>query len=188
MTARTSTRGALIEGALQCLRERGYARTTARDIAAASGANLGLIGYYFGSKEALLNAALIEAFTRWTNRMARMTATPGGDLSSSLRAAAKEMDRAFAGDRPLLVAFVEALAQAERSDDLRRQLAEGYEGLRASTAAALVSRGLSGDDRAIASLLMALVDGLMIQHLLDPEGTPSTDALLDAVGGILEWP
>jgi hypothetical protein len=39
---------------------RGYARTTARDLAAESGANLASIGYHFGSKEALLNEALAE--------------------------------------------------------------------------------------------------------------------------------
>lgn len=178
MAARTPTRQALIEGALECLRERGYARTTARDIAAASGANLGLIGYYFGSKEALMNAALMEAFIRWTKRTTRVTTAPGSDPLSSLRDAGHELDRAFDVDRPLLVAFVEALAQAERSDDLRRQLADGYEELRASTA----------DDRALASLLIAIADGLMIQHLLDPDRTPSAEAVLDAVGGILEWP
>lgn len=178
MSTKTPTRVALIEGALECLRERGYARTTARDIAAASGANLGLIGYYFGSKEALLNAALMEAFTRWTKRMTGVGAAPGSQPLSAMRAAGQEMDRAFDADRPLLVAFVEALAQAERSDDLRRQLADGYEDLRATTA----------DDRALASLLIAVADGLMIQHLLDPDRTPSTEAVLDAVGGILEWP
>ncbi len=178
MKTKTSTRVTLIEGALECLRERGYARTTARDIAAASGANLGLIGYYFGSKEALLNAALMEAFTRWTKRTTRISAGPGGESLSAMRAVGHEMDRAFDADRPLLVAFVEALAQAERSGDLRRQLADGYEELRASTA----------DDRALASLLIAIADGLMIQHLLDPDRTPSTEAILDAVGGILEWP
>ena len=39
---------------------RGYARTTARDIAAAAGTSLAAIGYHFGSKEALLSVALIE--------------------------------------------------------------------------------------------------------------------------------
>jgi len=53
-----SSRDQLLEGALLCLQTKGYARTTARDIAAASGANLASIGYHFGSKEGLLNAAV----------------------------------------------------------------------------------------------------------------------------------
>ena len=55
----------LLAGARRCLFERGYARTTARDIVAASGTNLASIGYHFGSKEALLNAAMIEAIDEW---------------------------------------------------------------------------------------------------------------------------
>ena len=51
-------REALLDGARRCLLERGYARTTARDLVAASGTNLASIGYHFGSKEALLNGAM----------------------------------------------------------------------------------------------------------------------------------
>ncbi|WP_249044824.1 helix-turn-helix domain-containing protein [Crossiella equi] len=56
----------LLAGAKRCLFERGYARTTARDIVAASGTNLASIGYHFGSKEALMTQALIEALTEST--------------------------------------------------------------------------------------------------------------------------
>ncbi|MGH3839469.1 MAG: TetR family transcriptional regulator, partial [Pseudonocardiaceae bacterium] len=38
-------REALLDGARRCLLERGYARTTARDLVAASGTNLASIGY-----------------------------------------------------------------------------------------------------------------------------------------------
>src|SRR6185295_1229331 len=46
----------LLAGAVRCLREKGYAHTTARDIVAASGTNLASIGYHYGSTRALLNA------------------------------------------------------------------------------------------------------------------------------------
>ena len=39
-----SHREDLLAGAVQCLREKGYAHTTARDIVAASGTNLASIG------------------------------------------------------------------------------------------------------------------------------------------------
>ncbi|MBN1170597.1 MAG: helix-turn-helix transcriptional regulator, partial [Micromonosporaceae bacterium] len=67
----------LLAGAKRCLYERGYARTTARDIVAASGTNLASIGYHFGSKEALLNAAMIDAMTEWGDELERaMTTDP----------------------------------------------------------------------------------------------------------------
>ena len=49
-------REALLEGAKHCLYEKGYARTTARDISTAAGTSLAAIGYHYRSTEALLNA------------------------------------------------------------------------------------------------------------------------------------
>ena len=51
----------LLDGALACLYDKGYARTTARDIASAAGVSLAAIGYHFGTTEVLLNAALLRA-------------------------------------------------------------------------------------------------------------------------------
>jgi AcrR family transcriptional regulator len=48
----------LLAGALECLKTKGWTRTTVRDIAAAAGVNHAAIGYHFGS------GALIEAFTQ----------------------------------------------------------------------------------------------------------------------------
>ncbi len=58
-------REALIEGAKSCLMEKGYSRTTARDIATEAGVSLAAIGYHFGSKEALLNEAMRQALDEW---------------------------------------------------------------------------------------------------------------------------
>src|ERR1700689_3468403 len=60
----------LLAGAVACLREKGYARTTARDIVAASGTNLGSIGYHYGSTKALLNAAVLAAIGEWGAQLA----------------------------------------------------------------------------------------------------------------------
>ena len=51
----------LLAGAKRCLYERGYSRTTARDMVEAAGTNVASIGYHSGWKEALLNAATMEA-------------------------------------------------------------------------------------------------------------------------------
>src|SRR6266513_66374 len=62
-------REALLAGAKRCLREKGYARTTARDIATASGVSLAAIGYHFGSKDTLMNQALFEAIGEWGDEL-----------------------------------------------------------------------------------------------------------------------
>src|SRR3954467_10451517 len=73
-----SSRDQLLAGAIECLQTKGYARTTARDIAAASGANLASIGYHFGSKEGLLTEAIARIDAEWTERIiAASLANPG---------------------------------------------------------------------------------------------------------------
>jgi AcrR family transcriptional regulator len=58
-------REALLEGAKRCLLEKGYAKTTARDIADAAGVSLAAIGYHYGSKESLLEQAFMAAMEEW---------------------------------------------------------------------------------------------------------------------------
>ncbi|GAB2951243.1 TetR/AcrR family transcriptional regulator [Streptomyces pseudoechinosporeus] len=50
----------LLEGAKRCLLEKGFGRTTARDIVKESGTNLASIGYHYGSKDALLAEAYVS--------------------------------------------------------------------------------------------------------------------------------
>src|SRR5699024_10026310 len=62
----------LLAGARQCLLEKGYVQTTARDIANASGVSVTAICYHFGIKEGLLQEAMIEANIEWGQRLARV--------------------------------------------------------------------------------------------------------------------
>ena len=105
--AQPSNRDALVKGAVKCLLTKGYARTTARDIAAASGANLASIGYHFGSKEALLNEALIRTLEQRNRHMGRLTrASADASAQGPLHGLLAVSDRVFKAPRPLFVAFV----------------------------------------------------------------------------------
>lgn len=59
----------LLKGARECLLDKGYVQTTARDIANASGVGLAAIGYHFGTKEALLQEAMVETNKEWAQRV-----------------------------------------------------------------------------------------------------------------------
>jgi AcrR family transcriptional regulator len=178
-------REALLDGARRCLLERGYARTTARDLVAASGTNLASIGYHFGSKEALLNGAMQQCFDEYIEQVARiMFADPGATPLQRVRASWEVLVSTFEQYRPLQVAFVEALAQAERVPGLRAQLADCYERLRA-TVAEMVRASVGGlpalTARHVASFLIAVYDGLQVQWLLDPQRAPTADDLMAAL-------
>jgi AcrR family transcriptional regulator len=142
----------LLRGAKQCLVERGWARTTVRDVAAAAGVNHAAIGYHFGSKDALLTQALVEAMEDLS-----------GQLANQLPADTPEqwwqaLIDTFTTHRPLWVAQLEAAVQAERSPEVREHLARGQREGR---------QGLGG------SVPLALLTGLMLQWLVDPEHAPS---------------
>jgi AcrR family transcriptional regulator len=178
-------REALLAGARRCLLERGYTRTTARDLVAASGTNLASIGYHFGSKEALLHGALQQCFDEYVEQVARIVfADPSATPLQRVRASWEALVSMSEQYRPLMVAFFEALAQAERVPQLKAQLAECYEQLRA-TVAGMVRTAVAGLPepavRQVASFLIAVYDGLQLQWLLDPQRAPDPGELMAAL-------
>ena len=184
----------LLAGARRCLEERGYARTTARDLVATSGTNLASIGYHFGSKEALLNEAIAASFQEWAERVRALAiaAVPdsgaAGDPVRLLVASWGAMLSSFAEYRGLSVAFIEALAQAERQPELRAQLAATYRRSRAQVAQMITEAlGVADEQQAstLAAFQIALCDGLLVQWLLDPDATPSAPQLVDALTAML---
>jgi AcrR family transcriptional regulator len=190
--AQISHREQLLQGAIECLRTKGYSRTTARDIAAAAGANLASIGYHFGSKEALLNEAILRTCDQWTERLGE--AAFSGDANSPLdqmSASWVAMRESFNELRPVLVGLIEAVAQSAWSDELRDKLAAHYLASR-ERVAAMVRQSLGEelerdgvDPRVVASFLIAVCDGLVLQWLLDPEQTPSGEQLTSSLGAAL---
>ena len=181
--AQPSHREKLIEGAIECLRTKGYSRTTARDIARAADANLASIGYHFGSKEPA------ERSDRPRRRVeGHRLGEPhrGGDESPLGQMAASwvAMLNSFDELRPVLVGFVEAVGQSAWSEDLRKEMAAHYATVREQVATMVrASLGEAAEDagadaNVVASFLIAVCDGLVLQWLLDPEATPSGDELV----------
>src|SRR5438874_2856664 len=111
--AQVSHRDQLLEGAIKCLRSKGYTRTTARDIARAANANLASIGYHFGSKEALLNEAITRACEEWTTRLGQVAFASGSESPlEQMGASWIAMLSSFQELRPVLVGLVEAVGQS----------------------------------------------------------------------------
>lgn len=181
-----SHRELLLEGAIACLQEKGYARTTSRDLVAASGTNLASIGYHFGSKEHLLNVAVTEAFQRWLKPLVKLAAEPGPAtplerLGRTLNGVMDTLEE----NRPLVAACLEAWAQLARSEDLRAEMLKTYEDFQtviaATTRDAFAEISSSEVDAdALAVLIIALFDGLLVKWQLDPSGAPSASRLIEA--------
>lgn len=80
-----SPRGRLLVQAAHLFREKGYERTTVRDLAAAVGIQSGSIFHHFRSKEEILQAVMTEAILFNTRRM-RQRLAEAPSLTQKIRA------------------------------------------------------------------------------------------------------
>lgn len=175
----------LLAGAKRCIAEKGYSRTTARDIVAVSGANLAAIGYHFGSKEALLNAAILDSFDEWGDAIEHaIGALDGGAPIDRLEAFLDGVLSGSAERRATLVASVQAFAEAEFAPDVRRQLAETYDEGRVAIAAMILGvepGAVDESGRQLGSLVLAILNGTVLQFLTAPETAPTARGLAEAI-------
>ena len=173
------------------MREAGRGDITARDLVAASGTNLGSISYHFGSKDALLDEAAKLVFEEWAQTVARTIgaetdAPPTRRLARSLELILDDFDAM----RPYFLGFIQIVAGSERSPETREQLVSHYRKQR-DTVTKMITESLSDgidpeDARHIASLLMSVSDGLMLQALIDPDSAPTGRQLTLALGRALK--
>ena len=188
---RMGNREDLLAAAKRLLYEKGYARTTARDLAAASGVSLAAIGYHFGSKEALLNAARIEALGEWADELGRALAASADPDASPLErfeAIWTKVIESFATHRPLWAASFEMLAQLDQAPEVRAAVADAQQRARPGLAALFHHLDPTLDERAawvVGSFYLALLSGVMAQRLVDPEHAPSGHDLAEALRTIL---
>jgi AcrR family transcriptional regulator len=188
---RETHRDALLSAARTLMRQSGRGDITARDLVAASNTNLGSISYHFGSKDALLDEAAKLVFEEWAQTVAR-TISAGPDAPPGRRfARALEMILDdFDAMRPYFLGFIQIVAGSERSPETREQLIKHYRKQR-DTVTTMITESFSDsidreDARHIASLLMSVSDGLMLQSLIDPDNTPTSRQLTSALRGALK--
>lgn len=176
------TRSALLGAAKQLVFERGYAHTSVRDLVTQAGVNLGAVNYHFGSREKLLNTAILEFFLEWGESVGQVEAARGAGPLEQFAVRARAMVDGIPAAQPLFVVFLEALLQSRHSPELRRQLAEHYARQREQVSER-IRTGPGGAELAprtvevIASYLLAVADGLQIQALIDPDRVPTGDEL-----------
>jgi AcrR family transcriptional regulator len=179
----------LLDGAKRCLYEKGYARTTARDIVAASGTNLASIGYHYGSKEALLNAALMSATEDFGEAVDALmaNATPAAaDPYERFEAIWTRVIAVYDDFRPLWSATFESLSQLDHAGEVRAFFAsvQGMAHAELSRLWFQTPDGIEVTDAAhlqVGAFLQALLIGLMGQMLIDPAQAPTARDLTAAL-------
>jgi AcrR family transcriptional regulator len=183
-------RESLLAGAKRCLFEKGYSRTTARDIAAAAGTSLAAIGYHFRTTEALLNAALSEAVGEWGDELTRaLTADgdPAADPVERFESIWARVIESFGANRPLWSTQFEVIGQLDHTPQMRRFLADTQDHGRLALASLFEHIDPTADERTarvIGSFHQALLAGVMVQYLVDPDRAPSARDLTDALRAV----
>ncbi|MDX2730023.1 MULTISPECIES: TetR/AcrR family transcriptional regulator [Streptomyces] len=185
----------LLEGAKRCLLEKGYARTTARDIVAASGTNLASIGYHYGSKEALLNLAFLKVTEEWGELLTKQPDDAGRDDGSprapldQFRDVWEQVIGSYERTRAVWQLQMEVVSRVDSDPELQKALAgpqrEGRNGLAENMLG--IDPETDPERARVAGLFcQALLAGVMVQWMIDRDSAPSAQDLTDGLKAVLE--
>lgn len=167
------TRIRLLEAAVEVMAESGWAAVTSRVVADRARANNALVHYYFGSVDALRRAAVMHAVERELEGPVEAILRAGDVLTGVADAVRGLVDRGpgTSGERVMVEAMLHGLRDAELRAETERQI-RMFRDLLAARLADDQAAGLlrpDADPRALAVLLAALMDGLLMHVLIDPE-------------------
>ncbi|MGW7351957.1 TetR/AcrR family transcriptional regulator [Streptomyces sp. NPDC054784] len=184
----------LLEGAKRCLLDKGYARTTTRDIVRESGTNLASIGYHYGSKDALLREALFAAMGEWADDVQQELEAgidPDASLAERFEAGWATVGALFDRHQRLWASNLEAVLHADTDPELRAAFAraqpEARTGLVSLFDGTPEAEVAAGEADVSGTFYMTLVAGLIVQKALDPgfvlSGSDLLTAMRRVVGG-----
>ena len=158
----------ILEAARRILVRDGFSALSLSAVADEAGESKASIGYHFGNKDGMI-VALVDSLVHEANR-GLVTQTHQYPMGEQRLRVLMEGELRIIEDSASFVALLEILPYAMRQESLRIRIAELYVGYRDTVLSALDAQ----DDpnrsslASFASLTIAVVDGLSIQHGLDP--------------------
>lgn len=164
----------ILKAASTVLAQYGYERATIRLIAAEAGVSRGLLHYYFKSKEEILAQVIKESTKVGTAMVAAifdLHNTPEGYAA----AITSLFKNALKTDPDLFYFFIEGVNLTKRSKVLKSELADSYVkwrqafeiGFNQAREKQHITPNLPV--KALAALISALIDGMALQFLSEPE-------------------
>lgn len=183
---RRDTRSRLLAAAAQVFARRGLQGASLDEVAEHAGFSKGAVYSNFRSKDDLVLAVLEDCMAAHVQAVAAACGASAEQVPDGGGLAAR-LSGALAADDELTLVRTELLLHALRNPESRYKLAARQRVLRDTLARALEG-ATAGSGRAIpapevASLVLALADGLALQRMLDPSGVQRR--LLDDVVHLL---
>jgi AcrR family transcriptional regulator len=170
--ASAPTREKLMAAAAELIAELGWGRVTTRAVAERAGLPHGAVSYHFRGKQELLTEAAMFAFARAVPADEFAALAGVEDLIGFIAA---EISGPDAIDPMLSRLMFEAMSEAERDPALRERMGAmlgRYRELMVRAVRAEQERGAvfaGAPAEAVATLLGAIGDGLLLHALLDPD-------------------
>jgi AcrR family transcriptional regulator len=165
---RARTRAALVQAALQVIRDKGFERTTLEDVARAAGMTRGAIYGNFSSREDLF-IAVLEA--RWEPIVPPFK--PGGSFAEQMRILGEAVVAALPARRAAAVGAASFQLYALTHEDMRSRVAalnaELYRQAAEGVLAFLPESELPMPSGTFVKVLHGLMDGLVLLASLTPE-------------------
>jgi AcrR family transcriptional regulator len=170
MEALPPTAQRILAAARRLMADGGFEALKLSAIAAEAGESKASIGYHFGNKAGLVTA-LVDSLMHESNRelFEETLCVPAGEERVH---ALIDGEARIADDAESFQSFFDVLPHALRDPDLRERVAALYDGYRETVLRCLDAAGSDAppEMRPFAMLMIAIVDGLAIQHGLDPDG------------------
>ena len=178
----TERRAEVASAARSVIAREGLEGTTIRKVAAEAGSSTTVVTHYFRDKDALIAAAVQDAYVAVESRMAELsrgfqrTSTSVIDRLRVMLLEALPLDDVRREEARVWMAF---WAAASARPELRTVQRDGYRSWRALIRAVLDEAALAGELRrdldidAELDLLLCLVDGVLMQATLEPRRYPA---------------
>ena len=168
---RVERRQSLVEAAWRCAAVRGFRDLTVDDVCAQAGVSKGAFYGYFAQKQDLLLALFEDDAAALDRELTRITGTSGTGVER-LRRFAQAMS-ARGDDAARVQVRADLWADLLTEDAVRERLAEATRRRRELVRSWIEAGVASGElvaipANALASILLALADGLMLHGALDP--------------------
>lgn len=167
-----ANREKIIQAASRLIRERGIDNTTLADIAVAAGISKGTLYYYYSTKGDLIFDIADRHMNNLTDRIFRWLESSGTDVPPR-RVFRMVMDAVMhSRSRGQMHVYLIQEALTE-NPSLRRRFVEEYKRWRTILEQGLARvYGESGEYATMARVLLATIDGLILQRLLGVEQLP----------------
>ena len=172
------TRKQILDAALRLFSERGFARTSVRDIGQAAGITDAAIYYHFASKRDLFEALIEErGFTAALEELERDEVTIALPEALALSAVAA-LEFIYANRDLLKVLMVEALAEDAVAAEEYRMLRERWQRGQARIFRIFAERGELHSDAIddLAKQFVLTVLGVISDYMMMPKSVPAPDA------------